>query len=114
MGSLSITEYQIKICIQTNGTLENTNLLFVRAVKMAYRVQIQAGGRLILPKPICNELGIKPGDDLILRLEEGYGRLLSLPQAVIFAQHTVRRYIEEGTSLVDEFIESRRDEAGKE
>ncbi len=78
---------------------------------MEFRVQMHSGGRFILPARLRKELKIKPGDEVILRLEDGSVRLLPLPQAVSYAQQTVRRYIKEGTSLVDDLIESRRKDA---
>ncbi len=82
--------------------------------KMEFRVQIHSGGRLILPSRLRKELKIEPGDEVILRLEDDSVRILPLPQAVSYAQQIVRRYIKEGTSLVDNLIESRREEARNE
>lgn len=79
---------------------------------MEFRVQMHSGGRFVLPSRLRKELKIKPGDEVILRLENGSVRLLPLAQAVTYAQQTVRRYIKEGTSLVDDLIDSRREEAG--
>lgn len=81
---------------------------------MEFRVHIHSGGRLVLPSRLRRELKIKPGDEIILRLEDGSVRLLPLPQAISYAQQTVRGYIKEGTSLVDDLIESRREEGGLE
>lgn len=81
---------------------------------MEFRVQMHSGGRFVLPSLLRKELKLKPGDEVILQLENGSVRLLPLPQAVTYAQQTVRKYIKEGTPLVDDLIESRRDESAHE
>ena len=57
---------------------------------------------------------LHPGDEVLLRLENGEMRLIPWRQAVKMAQEIVRRYVPAGTSLVDELIEARRGEAGHE
>jgi AbrB family looped-hinge helix DNA binding protein len=79
-----------------------------------FRVQIDAGGRFVLPAKIRKELHIKPGDDIVLRLENGSVNLVPLHQAVLLAQQTIRKYIPEGTSLVADLIQARKEEAAHE
>lgn len=81
---------------------------------MEFRVQMHTGGRFVLPSQLRKELKIKPGDEIILRLEDGSVRLMPLPQAITYAQQTLRKYVKEGTPLVDNFLESRREEAKRE
>ncbi|GAP21514.1 AbrB/MazE/SpoVT family DNA-binding domain-containing protein [Leptolinea tardivitalis] len=81
---------------------------------MEYRVQMNADGRFVLPSRMRKELKLEPGDEVILRLEDGSVRLIPLPQAVSYARQTVRKYIKEGTSLVDDLIQSRREQAARE
>jgi AbrB family looped-hinge helix DNA binding protein len=81
---------------------------------MDFRVQIDAGGRFVLPAKIRKELHIKPGDDIVLRLENGSVNLVPLHQAVLLAQQTIRKDIPEGTSLVADLIQARKEEAAHE
>lgn len=71
-------------------------------------------GRIVVPAKLRNSLGIEPGDEIVLRLENGEIRLIPLQQAVKMAQETVRRYVPAGTSLVDALIQARREEAARE
>jgi hypothetical protein len=56
-------------------------------------------------------LEIQPGDELVLRIEDGSIRMIPLRQAVKLAQAIVQQYVPKGISLVDELIEERREEA---
>ena len=71
-------------------------------------------GRIVVPVKLRRALGIQPGDEIVLRLENGSIRMIPLRQAVNLAQKTVRQYVPEGTSLVDALIQARREEAGRE
>ena len=81
---------------------------------MEFRTQITKGGRLVVPAKLRKALQIEAGDDVVLRLENGTLRLIPLHQAVRLAQEMVRKYVPEGVSLVDELIQSRREEAKRE
>ena len=81
---------------------------------ISIKTKIGEGGRLVVPARYRKELGLKPGDDVILVLEDGEVRITTLPRVIQRAQETVRRYNPEGRSLVDELIEERRGEAARE
>jgi AbrB family looped-hinge helix DNA binding protein len=85
-----------------------------KVLKMDFRVQIDSGGRFVLPAKIRKELHIKPGDDIVLRLENGSVNLVPLHQAVKLAQQTIRKYNPQGTSLVEDLIQARKEEAAHE
>ena len=57
---------------------------------------------------------MKPGDDVILVLEEEEIRLMTLRRAIQRAQEIVGHYIPEGRSLSDALIQERREEAARE
>ena len=78
---------------------------------MEFKVQIHSGGRFVLPAKLRKELQIKAGDEIVLRLENGSIRLVPLHQAVLMAQLSVKKYVPEGTSLVDDLIQARREES---
>jgi len=72
---------------------------------------IREGGRLVIPSAYRKALGLKPGDEVLLSLEDGEIRVVSTRQAVARAQTLVRRYIPKGRKLSDELIKDRREEA---
>jgi AbrB family looped-hinge helix DNA binding protein len=74
-------------------------------------VQIDNGGRVVVPVNLRKALKIKSGDELILRLEHDSIRLIPIQQAVKMAQKAVKNYAPKGVSMVDELIEARREEA---
>ena len=59
-------------------------------------------------------LQIDTGDSVVLRLEGDAVLVIPLRQAVRLAQEKVRQYIPEGTSLVEELIQARREETTDE
>ena len=81
---------------------------------MEIKTQITRGGRIVLPARLRKALEIQVGDEVVLRLEDGSIRLIPLRQAVAFAQKAVRQFVPKGTSLVDELIQARREDASGE
>jgi AbrB family looped-hinge helix DNA binding protein len=81
---------------------------------MEFRVQVHSGGRFVLPSKLRKELQIKAGDEIVLSLEDGSVRLIPLRQAVRIAQQTVKKYVPKGTSLVEDLIQARKEEAEHE
>ncbi len=79
----------------------------------AIKTTLGEGGRLVIPAEYRKALGLKPGDKVILVLEEGELKVITLRQAVERAQALVRQYIPEGRSLSQELIRERREEAAR-
>ena len=75
------------------------------------KTTIREGGRLVIPSAYRKALGIKPGDEVILVLEDGEMRVISTRQAIARAQTLLRHYIPKGRSLSEELIKERREEA---
>jgi AbrB family looped-hinge helix DNA binding protein len=78
------------------------------------RVKVAEGGRVVIPAEYRKQLGLRPGDNVILQLDDGEIRLYTVREAIRRAQEMVRRYVPEGVSLVDELIAERRAEAARE
>jgi AbrB family looped-hinge helix DNA binding protein len=78
--------------------------------------RIGQGGRLVIPAEYRKALGVGPGDEVLLLLEEGSLRVLTLREAIRLAQAAVRSYIPDGSgrSLADELIAERRQESQRE
>ncbi|MBI2885897.1 MAG: AbrB/MazE/SpoVT family DNA-binding domain-containing protein [Chloroflexi bacterium] len=79
------------------------------------KVKVEQGGRIVVPAAFRHSLGVKPGDTVLVTLEEPDTiRIRSYPGAVRRIQELVRQYVPEGVSLVDELIQERRAEAARE
>jgi bifunctional DNA-binding transcriptional regulator/antitoxin component of YhaV-PrlF toxin-antitoxin module len=75
-----------------------------------FRTRLTEGGAISIPPEYLQALGLRAGDEVILRLEDGAIYLFTIGQAIRHAQELVRSYISEGRSLADELIAERRQE----
>lgn len=78
------------------------------------KTHLNAGGRLVIPATYRKALGLKPGDDVVLVLEEHEVRLVPPRQAVKHAQTLVRQYVSKDRTLADELIQDRRQEVRRD
>ena len=78
----------------------------------AFKTKLGKGGRVIVPAEYRRELGVEPGDEIILHLDEEGLRLYTPAQAV--AQALVRRYVAEGRNLSETNSSERRGESARE
>ena len=72
---------------------------------------IRVGGRIVIPVAYRKALGIKPGDEVQLVLEDGEIRIVSQRQAIVRAQNLLRNYVPRDRNLSEELIKERREEA---
>lgn len=77
------------------------------------KTTIGEGGRLVIPAAYRKALGLKPGDEVIIALEDGEIRVISIQQAIAQAQSVVRRYVPKKRRLSEELIEERKEEAAR-
>ncbi len=80
----------------------------------AQRAKITEGGRLVIPVEFRRQLGLEPGQTVVLDIADGELRVRSLAKAVERAQAFVRQYVADGVSLADELIRERHEEAERE
>jgi AbrB family looped-hinge helix DNA binding protein len=78
------------------------------------KVRVGPAGQIQLPASMREALGLKEGDVLFARLEEGEIHLLTPKAAMQRAQALVRQFLPEGVSLVDELLQDRRQEVERE
>jgi AbrB family looped-hinge helix DNA binding protein len=78
------------------------------------RIRINANGRVVIPASYRKALGVKPGDEVILRMEDDELRITTMKRRIERAQRLVRKYVKPGISLVDELIAERREAAKRE
>jgi len=76
--------------------------------------KIAEGGRVVIPAEYRRALGMEPGDEVIIRLEEGELRILTRAEAVRRAQALVERHVKRNRSLVEELSAERHAEAARE
>jgi AbrB family looped-hinge helix DNA binding protein len=77
-------------------------------------LRINENGRIVIPASFRKALGINPGDEVFLRLEDDELRVTTMKLRIARAQRHARRYIKAGVSLVDELIAERREAARRE
>jgi AbrB family looped-hinge helix DNA binding protein len=78
------------------------------------RVRLNENGRVVIPASYRNALGVKPGDEVILRMEDDELRITTMKRKIERAQRRIRKYIKPGVSLVGELIAERREAAKRE
>lgn len=78
------------------------------------RLRINENGRVVIPALFRKALGINPGDEIILRLDEDELRITTMKLRIERAQRYVRKHVKPGVSLVDELIAERREAAKRE
>jgi AbrB family looped-hinge helix DNA binding protein len=75
------------------------------------RVTLNENGRIVIPVAMRKAMKVKPGDELLLHMEDGDLHVTTHMQRIRKAQELVRRYVPEGVSLADELIAERREAA---
>ena len=78
------------------------------------RMRINENGRVVIPASYRKALGIKPGDEVILRMEDDELRITTMNRRLERARRRIRKYVKAGVSLADELIAERREAAKRE
>jgi AbrB family looped-hinge helix DNA binding protein len=86
----------------------------MKSVILDDRVTLNENGRIVIPAAMRKALKVKPGDELLLHMEDGDIRVTTHARRIRKAQELVRRYVPEGVSLADELIAERREAAKRE
>jgi AbrB family looped-hinge helix DNA binding protein len=73
-------------------------------------VRLGKNGRIVIPAAFRRRLGLKPGDPLILRLDEDGVMIESRRAAVRAAQRMIRERVPKGELLTERLFEMRRAE----
>lgn len=75
------------------------------------RTRLNENGALELPASVQRALGLHPGDEILLRVENNELRMTTTAKRVERAQQLFKKYVGEGVHLSDELIADRRKEA---
>jgi AbrB family looped-hinge helix DNA binding protein len=78
------------------------------------KARVNENGRLVIPAPFRKALGIKSGDEVVLRMEDDELRITTMKRRIERAQRLIRTRVKPGRSLVDELIAERREAAKHE
>jgi len=78
------------------------------------KLRVNENGRVVIPAEFRKTLGINPGDEVIVRLEDDELRITTMKKRIERAQRRAERYRRSGVSIVDEFIAERREAAKRE
>ena len=78
------------------------------------RARINESGRVVIPASFRKALGIRAGDEVVLRIEDDELRITTLKRRIERAQRLVRKFVKPGVSLADELIAERREAARRE
>jgi AbrB family looped-hinge helix DNA binding protein len=78
------------------------------------RLRVNENGRVVIPAAFRKAMGINPGDEVVLRLEDDELRITTIKRRIERAQRRARRYVKPSVSLVDELIAERHEAAGRE
>ena len=76
--------------------------------------KIDKNGRVFIPADYRRELGLKPGDRVVVQLHEGELKVVPHAEALRRVRELVARYVPSDRSLADELIAERRAEAARE
>ncbi len=78
------------------------------------KVQVGTEGRVVIPAHIRKQLGIEPGEELIVRVDDGRIVMEKPEDMIRRVQEMFEAKVPPGVSLVDELIAERREEARRE
>jgi len=78
------------------------------------KTTLSSNGRIVIPAAIRAELGVAPGDTLLMSVEDGVLRIESYATRIRRVQESLRQLIPPGRILSDEIIADRREEARRE
>jgi len=78
------------------------------------KASLSANGGIVIPAAIRAEMGVAPGETLLMDLEDGVMRIESYPARIRRIQREFAKYAKPGILLSDELIAERREEARRE
>lgn len=78
------------------------------------KARINDDGRILIPAAMRKALGLRAGGAVVLRADESGIHLTTTQRALRDAQQQLRRYVREGTPLVEDLLAERRREGKRE
>lgn len=84
-----------------------------RAGSTPTKTVLDASGSIRIPRAVLEAWNVSPGDELLVRLDDGELRMLTRNAGARRARDILRKYAREGQSMAEELIAERRREAGR-
>ena len=78
------------------------------------KARLNENGRIVIPAAIREQMGLKPGDCVLMRLENGVLKIESHLARIRKIQEEFKKYAKPGVLTSDELIADRREEARRE
>lgn len=78
------------------------------------KVRLNNNGRIVIPAEIRHQLGLEPGDTVLLSVEGDMLKLESHRNRILKVQESMRKFIPTGRRLAKALIADRREEAQQE
>lgn len=78
------------------------------------KARLSPNGRIVIPAALREQMGIKPGDTLMMDFEGGVLKIESFMSRIRRIQEEFRQYARPGVLASDELIAERRAEARRE
>jgi len=82
--------------------------------QLSVKTKVAQGGRIVLPAKLREAAGIKVGNDVTITLKDGSLQISTRERALQRVEEMMRPYIKPGTSVVDELLRERREDAANE
>lgn len=93
---------------QTRGDLA------LRPMAKREKVKLGEAGRFVIPAAMREAMGVKPGDTLVMHVEDGELKVIGWREAIARVQREAQKYKKPGESVVDDFLRDRRAMWGEE
>ena len=79
-----------------------------------FTARLNQNGRIVIPAAIREQMGLKPGDNVLMRLEDGVLKIESHLARIRKIQEDFKKYAKAGVPVSGELIADRREEARRE
>jgi len=100
--------------VDRRGTLPPMRKPKPRAKTRRVAVRLGPAGRVVIPEKFRTELGLEPGDEMLIEADDRGLRIWSPDANWRAIQAIARRHVPEGTLVSEELIADRRREAERE
>lgn len=81
---------------------------------ISVKAKVNDQGRIVIPVAIRREMDLKPGETVLMEIEDGVLRIESHRARIRRIQEEFKQYATPGTLASDELIAERREEARRE
>jgi AbrB family looped-hinge helix DNA binding protein len=86
-------------------------IAYTRGMGEVVKTKINPNGRVVIPLNMRKALGVKPGDEVMMRMVDGELRIYTVDHSLEQLRRELRELTLEGGSLVEDLVCQRRGEA---